>query len=46
MENHPKLYRYFTQIENNGVTYGQALNKIGVILPHQAGFQKNIFSKR
>jgi 3'-phosphoadenosine 5'-phosphosulfate sulfotransferase (PAPS reductase)/FAD synthetase len=45
MENHPKLYRWFLTLENNGITYEQALNRIGVILPHQRGFQKNIFSK-
>jgi hypothetical protein len=32
-------------MENNGTTYEQALNRIGVVLPHQHGFQKNIFSK-
>jgi 3'-phosphoadenosine 5'-phosphosulfate sulfotransferase (PAPS reductase)/FAD synthetase len=45
MENHPKLYKWFLSLENNGITYEQAINRIGVILPHQRGFQKNIFSK-
>jgi 3'-phosphoadenosine 5'-phosphosulfate sulfotransferase (PAPS reductase)/FAD synthetase len=45
MENHPKLYKWFLSLENNGMTYEQAINRIGVILPHQRGFQKNIFSK-
>jgi 3'-phosphoadenosine 5'-phosphosulfate sulfotransferase (PAPS reductase)/FAD synthetase len=45
MENHPKIYKWFLSLENNGVTYEQAINRIGVILPHQSGFQKNIFSK-
>jgi 3'-phosphoadenosine 5'-phosphosulfate sulfotransferase (PAPS reductase)/FAD synthetase len=44
MENHPKLYRWFLTLENNGITYEQAINRIGVVLPHQRGFQKNIFS--
>lgn len=45
LENYPKLYKYFLSLENNGATYEQALNKAGVILPHQRGFQMNIFSK-
>jgi 3'-phosphoadenosine 5'-phosphosulfate sulfotransferase (PAPS reductase)/FAD synthetase len=44
-ENHPKAYKYFLKLENSGITYEQALNRIGVVLPHQRGFQKNIFSK-
>ena len=42
MENYPKMYRWFLGLENNGVTYEQALNKCGVILPHQGGFQRSL----
>ena len=45
MERYPKIYKYFLNIKNNDVTYQEALNICGVILPHQKGYQKNIFSK-
>ncbi|MDR1525961.1 MAG: phosphoadenosine phosphosulfate reductase family protein [Tannerella sp.] len=45
MEKYPAVYEYFLRLENNGVTYCEALNKCGVILPHQRGYQRNIFSK-
>lgn len=44
LENENKLYSYFLNIQNNGVTYLEALNTCGIILPHQKGFQRNIFS--
>lgn len=31
--NYPKLYAYFMNLENNGVTYREALHKIGAKLP-------------
>lgn len=34
-EHYPKAYQYFMNIKNNGVTYRQALNYIGVKLPDQ-----------
>jgi 3'-phosphoadenosine 5'-phosphosulfate sulfotransferase (PAPS reductase)/FAD synthetase len=45
MEKYPAAYKYFLRLENNGVSYCEALNKCGVILPHQRGYQRNIFSK-
>ena len=45
-ERHPKVYDYFLEIENSGITYRQALNAVGVILPDDAGYQHNIFSNR
>jgi hypothetical protein len=44
-ERRPKLYDYFMKIENNGVTYKEALNRCGIILPGQRGYQTNIFAK-
>jgi hypothetical protein len=44
-EKYPKLYNYFLNIENNGVTYREALNRCGIILPGNRGYQENIFSK-
>jgi 3'-phosphoadenosine 5'-phosphosulfate sulfotransferase (PAPS reductase)/FAD synthetase len=44
-ETYPKLYRYFLSLENNGVTYERALNRAGIILPHQPGYQTTIYSK-
>ncbi|MDR1340110.1 MAG: phosphoadenosine phosphosulfate reductase family protein [Prevotellaceae bacterium] len=40
MENHPKAYKWFLSLENSGVTYEQAINRIGVVLPHQNGYQR------
>jgi len=45
-ERHPKVYDYFLKIENSGITYCQALNAVGVILPDDTGYQHNIFSNR
>jgi len=45
MENYPKLYNYFLNLQNNGISYETALNTVGVILPHQSHYQRNIFSK-
>jgi 3'-phosphoadenosine 5'-phosphosulfate sulfotransferase (PAPS reductase)/FAD synthetase len=44
-EMYPKLYTYFLNIENSGVTYREALNRCRIILPDCRGYQKNIFSK-
>ena len=44
-ERYPKIYDYFLKIENSGVTYRDALHAIGVILPDDKGYQRNIFSK-
>jgi hypothetical protein len=44
-EKYPKLYDYFLAIENNGVTYKEALNRCGIRLPGQPGYQTNIFAK-
>jgi 3'-phosphoadenosine 5'-phosphosulfate sulfotransferase (PAPS reductase)/FAD synthetase len=44
-ERHPKIYNHFLKIENNGITYRQALNAVGVILPDETGYQRNIFSQ-
>jgi 3'-phosphoadenosine 5'-phosphosulfate sulfotransferase (PAPS reductase)/FAD synthetase len=43
-EKYPKLYDYFLKFENNGVTYKEALNRCGIILPEQRGYQTNIFN--
>jgi len=45
-ERHPKMYNYFLKIENSGITYRQALNTVGVILPDETGYQRNIFSQQ
>jgi len=44
-DRYPRVYDFFLNMENNGVSYITALNKIGVILPHQRGYQRNIFSQ-
>jgi len=44
-ERYPKAYNSFLKIENNGVTYREALNAVGVVLPDDVGFQRNIFSR-
>jgi 3'-phosphoadenosine 5'-phosphosulfate sulfotransferase (PAPS reductase)/FAD synthetase len=44
-ERYPKLYDYFLKMENNGVTYRQALNRCGIILPGERGYQTNFFGK-
>jgi 3'-phosphoadenosine 5'-phosphosulfate sulfotransferase (PAPS reductase)/FAD synthetase len=43
-ERHPKIYHYFLKIKNNGITYREALHTVGVILPDEQGYQRNIFS--
>jgi len=45
MERYPKAYNCFLKIENNGVTYRDALHAVGVILPDDVGYQRNIFSR-
>jgi len=45
-ERHPKIYNHFLKIENNGITYREALNAVGIILPDEAGYQHNIFSQQ
>ena len=45
MERYPKAYNCFLKIENNGITYRQALNTVGVVLPDDVGYQHNIFSQ-
>jgi 3'-phosphoadenosine 5'-phosphosulfate sulfotransferase (PAPS reductase)/FAD synthetase len=45
-ERYPKMYDYFMKIENNGVTYREALNRCGIILPGQRGYQMNIFAMK
>ena len=45
-ERHPKIYHHFLKIENSGITYRQALNAVGVILPDETGYQRNIFSQQ
>lgn len=37
---HPKLYKAFMRYENNGITYREALRKIGVLLPDEVRQQK------
>lgn len=32
---HPKLYEVFMRYENNGITYREALRKIGILLPDE-----------
>jgi hypothetical protein len=44
-ERHPKIYNHFLKIENSGITYRQALNAVGIILPDDPGYQRNIFSQ-
>jgi len=44
-ERHSKIYNHFLKIENNGITYREALNAVGVILPDDAGYQHNFFNK-
>jgi 3'-phosphoadenosine 5'-phosphosulfate sulfotransferase (PAPS reductase)/FAD synthetase len=44
-ERYPKIYNNFLKIENNGITYRQALNAVGVILPDETGYQHNIFNQ-
>jgi 3'-phosphoadenosine 5'-phosphosulfate sulfotransferase (PAPS reductase)/FAD synthetase len=44
MEKYPAAYEYFLKLENGGVTYLEALNRCGIVLPHQRGYQKSIFS--
>ena len=43
-ERYPKIYNHFLKIENNGITYREALNTAGIILPDENGYQHNIFS--
>jgi 3'-phosphoadenosine 5'-phosphosulfate sulfotransferase (PAPS reductase)/FAD synthetase len=43
-ELHPKLYNYFLNIKNSGVTYREALTRCKIILPGERGYQRNIFS--
>lgn len=45
-ERHPKIYNHFLKIENNGITYREALNAVGIILPDDTGYQHNIFSQQ
>jgi len=44
-ERYPKIYNYFLKIENNGISYREALNTCGVVLPDNIGYQRNIFQK-
>jgi hypothetical protein len=44
-ERYPKLYDYFMKMENNGVTYREALNRCGIILPGDRGYQTNFFGE-
>jgi 3'-phosphoadenosine 5'-phosphosulfate sulfotransferase (PAPS reductase)/FAD synthetase len=44
-ERYPKIYGYFLKIENGGVSYREALHACGVVLPDDAGYQRNIFSE-
>jgi 3'-phosphoadenosine 5'-phosphosulfate sulfotransferase (PAPS reductase)/FAD synthetase len=43
-ERYPKIYSHFLKIENGGVSYQKALNRCGIILPDQYGYQRTIFS--
>ncbi|MDR1556213.1 MAG: phosphoadenosine phosphosulfate reductase family protein [Tannerellaceae bacterium] len=45
-ERYPKLYDYFLNLENNEVTYKEALKRCGVILPGERGYQTNFFGKQ
>jgi hypothetical protein len=42
-EKHQKAYKWFLRMENSGVSYQESLNKVGVILPHQIGYQRTFF---
>jgi 3'-phosphoadenosine 5'-phosphosulfate sulfotransferase (PAPS reductase)/FAD synthetase len=44
-ERYPKAYSQFLKLENNGISYREALQTCGVILPGDIGYQYNIFSK-
>jgi 3'-phosphoadenosine 5'-phosphosulfate sulfotransferase (PAPS reductase)/FAD synthetase len=45
-EKYPAAYKYFLRLENSGVTYEEALNRCGIILPHQLNYQTNIFAEK
>jgi len=44
LNKYPKVYKFFLQLKNNDITYQQAINRCGIILPNQSGYQTNIFN--